>query len=146
MGQAYVLRRFAAPAQSVWDLMSWRGMGRLAGEHGLFAAVEFESDGDVVGATKRVHLRSGLPLRERLEWLDEAGLGYGYRLLDCGSLPVTDYEGAVRVTACGQNACVAVIRCRFLGVSVDDATWAEEWKTMETGVLDRVALALPQAS
>jgi len=142
MGQAFVVRRFEATAQSVWELLSWRGMARLAGEHGLFAAVDFESDKDVVGATKRVNLRFGMPLRERLEWLDEAGMGYGYRIVDCGSLPVTDYEGSVRVTACGPNASVAVIRCSFVGVNVDDAAWAEEWRAMENGVLDSVAVSI----
>jgi hypothetical protein len=135
MGQAQVLRRFDAPARALWSIVSWEGMARLAGG-GLFAAVEFDSPRAVIGSTKLVRLHAGLPIRERLEWLDEAGLGYGYRLIDVGSLPIADYEGSVRVSACGPEACIVLIRVRFVAVGMDDAAWADTWTSMESGLLD----------
>lgn len=141
MGQARVVRRFDAPASAVWDLMSWRGMARLAGGS-LFEAVSFEQADVAVGATKRLQLTTGDTIRERLEWLDEPGMGYGYRVIDGGGLPVTDYVGHVRVTAAGPDACTVIIRCEFAGVSVDDGDFQRQWQAMENGVLDAVAARL----
>ncbi|WP_157217433.1 SRPBCC family protein [Flavisphingomonas formosensis] len=142
MGKARVVRRFDAPAEQVWALLSWRGMARLAGE-GLFEAVRFESEDSVAGATKSLRLASGLVLRERLEWIDEPGFGYGYRIVDGGALPITDYVGSVRVTRAGPDACTVLIRNHFAGLDVADDIWAAEWESMETGLLDAIAALLP---
>lgn len=144
MGQAHVVRRFDAPAAAVWDLVSWRGMAQLAGG-GLFETVTFEQTETVPGATKRLGLGTGMSIRERLEWLDEPGMGYGYRIVDGGDLPVTNFAGSVRVTAAGPDACTLLIRCEFTGVSVEDAEFQRQWETMETGVLDTVAARLAVA-
>ena len=88
MGKAQVVRRFNAPAETLWSYLSWRGMEKLAGG-GFFKRVVFEGEGSEVGATKWIHLAEGPPLRERLEWLDAAGYGYGYRVVDSGPLPIT---------------------------------------------------------
>lgn len=143
MGHARVVRRFEAPATAVWDLVSWRGMARLA-RAGLFEAIEFEQEETIAGATKRLHLASGAALRERLEWLDETGHGYGYRIIDGGDLPVTDYVGTVRVTHAGPDACTLLIRCEFAGVSVGDEDFQRQWQIMETSVLDAVAARLAE--
>ncbi|MFV3074067.1 SRPBCC family protein [Niveispirillum fermenti] len=145
MGQARVVRRFDAPASAVWDLVSWRGMARLAGGS-LFETVSFEQADMAVGATKRLHLATGDTIRERLEWLDEPGMGYGYRIIDGGGLPVTDYTGHVRVTAAGPDACTVIIRCEFAGVTVEDEDFRRQWQEMESGVLDAVATRLACAS
>ena len=104
MGKAHVVRRFNVPAETLWSYLSWRGMEKLAGG-GFFKRVVFEGEGAEVGATKWIHLPEGPPIRERLEWLDAAGYAYGYRVVDSGPLPITDYVGELRITPCGPAAC-----------------------------------------
>lgn len=145
MGQANVVRRFDAPAATLWGILSWTGMAQLAGD-GLFAGVRFEGDTAEVGATKWLDLEGGVSIRERLEWLDEAGLGYGYRIIDSGQLPVADYVGAVRIVANGPAACTVLIQCRFVGVDVSDADWERDWSSNETAMLNRVAARLADGS
>lgn len=138
MGQARVVRRISAPAAAVWDLISWRGMAQLVGD-GLFESVEFEDDGAAPGSTKWVRGPWPLPIRERLEWVDEAQTSYGYRIVDNGPLPVTDYAGTVRVVPNGPDACSVLIQCSFVGVDVTDAEWKSSWEQMEGGLLDTIA-------
>lgn len=144
MGSARVMRRFAAPASAVWDFVSWRGMVKLAGGS-LFERVEFQGDTHV-GATKTLYIGDALPIRERLESLDESGMSYSYRIIDNGPLPVTNYLGQLRLTPCGPKACVIVIENDFVGVDIDEAEWARTWQGMENRLLDeieaRVAAAL----
>ncbi len=138
MGQAQVVRRISAPAAAVWDLISWRGMARLVGD-GLFEGVVFDDDSVAPGATKWVRGPWPLPIREQLEWIDEARTSYGYRVVDNGPLPVTDYVGTVRVVPNGPDACSVTIRCDYVGVDVTDAEWQATWEAMEGGLLDTVA-------
>lgn len=136
MGKAQVVRRFNAPAETLWSYLSWRGMEKLAGG-GFFKRVVFEGEGAEVGATKWIHLAEGPPLRERLEWLDAPGYAYGYRVVDSGPLPITDYAGEVRITPCGPGACDVVIRNTFVGVTTGDA-WGAEWEVIENSLLDEI--------
>jgi ketosteroid isomerase-like protein len=140
MGKAQVVRRFNVPAETLWSYLSWRGMEKLAGG-GFFKRVVFEGEGAEVGATKWIHLPEGPPIRERLEWLDAAGYAYGYRVVDSGPLPITDYVGELRITPCGPAACDVVIRNSFVGVTTDDG-WGREWETIENSLLDEIEAQL----
>ena len=40
------------------------------------------------------------------------------------------------------DASVAVIRCAFVGVTIADDLFADQWKVMESGMLESVAAAL----
>jgi hypothetical protein len=138
MGSAQAIRRINAPANVVWSFISWRGMAQLVGD-GLFAGVDFETDEVAVGAIKRIIFHSGAPMRERLEWLDEGGLAYCYRVLDSGSYPVASYEAVVRVTAMGDGECAVVIRSDFIAIGISDAEFAANWIEMEDGLLTEIA-------
>ena len=138
MGSAQAIRRINAPADLVWGFISWRGMAQLAGD-GLFAGVDFETDEVAVGAIKRINFHSGAPMRERLEWLDEGGLAYRYRVLDSGSYPVASYEALVRVTAMGDRECAVVIRSDFVAIGISDTAFAASWIEMENGLLTEIA-------
>lgn len=138
MGQARVFRKFAASSDAVWQFMSWRGMKAMAGK-GLFAAVEFESDRDEPGATKRITMISGATVRERLEWVDEAARAYSYRILDTGGIPVANYEAIVRVTGLGPAASAVVISCSFVAIEASDDEYAVIWTDMEDQLLAQIA-------
>lgn len=136
MPVATVAERIEAPADAVWDHISWHGVERLTG--GLFKRIEFFGDTPEVGITKRLHLAEGLPVLERLEAVDEADRTYRYRVIDCGSMPIMDYSGYVRVTPCGPDACFLKIECEFTPVLVTEEEWAETWRAMEMSLIEQV--------
>jgi hypothetical protein len=138
---ARVVRRFDAPATAVWEYVSWNGMVKLAGS-GLFEKVEFEGGGTRIGSIKTLHIGQSLPIRERLEALDESGMSYVYRIVDNGPLPITNYRGEVRVTPCGPKACVLVIAHEFIAVGIDESEWIRSWQVMENGLLDQIQARL----
>lgn len=139
MPAVHVAERIDAPADVVWDHISWHGVARLSG---VFKSIEFFGDEPRVGVTKRLHLAEGLPVVERLEEIDEAERTYRYRVIDGGSLPVTDYRGYVRVTPCGPDACHLLIECRYVPVTVTSEEWAETWTALESGIIDAVRAAI----
>lgn len=140
-----VTQRIEAPAEAVWNLISWHGVGQLAGG-ALFKKIVFFGDSLEVGITKQLHLAEGLPVLERLESFDAADRTYRYRVIDSGSLPVTDYAGYVRVTPCGPEACHVKIECSYTGVEVSDAEWHRLWTKMELGLIDEVRSVLAGAA
>jgi len=140
MGKAQVVRRFAVPAERLWELVSWRGMEKLS-DGALFGTIVFEDDSDRPGATKWIGVGAGR-IRERLEWVDPVDFAYGYRIIDTGPLPITDYVGDLRITPAGPDSCVIVIRNSFVAVETDDESWAAEWQRMETGLLEEIAQRL----
>lgn len=144
MGSAYVARRIDAPSDTVWDLMSWRGMAKLAG-HGHFLAVEFEGEGDGPGSVKHITILTGHEVRERLEWVDEVAKAYSYRILDTGALGVASYEAVVRITAMGPRACGVVIDCRFVAIGMSEREYIDLWVTMENELLAQIASTAEQA-
>lgn len=131
-----VAERIEAPADAVWDHINWHGVERLTG--GLFKAVAFFGDLPEPGVTKRLYFESGLPVLERLEWVDAEDRAYGYRVIDAGSLPVTDYTGYVRVTPCGSGACYLKIESEFTPVLVSEEEWKATWRAMELSLIDQV--------
>lgn len=136
MPVATVAEHIAAPADRVWDHINWHGVQRLTG--GLFQRIEFFGDTPEPGVTKRLHFAEGLPVLERLEWVDEGDRSYRYRVIDCGSLPVTDYAGYVRVTPCGPDACFLKIESEFTPVLVTAEEWSATWCAMEASLIDQI--------
>tara|TARA_R100001244_G_scaffold6593_1_gene7750 strand:- start:5038 stop:5481 length:444 start_codon:yes stop_codon:yes gene_type:complete len=137
MGKAKVTRRIESPAKLVWESLSWFGMEVLAGGS-LFSRVDFHESQLRPGITKTLHVNDGLPLCERLEWINESDMTYGYRVVDTGSLPVTDYQGRVRVTPAGPDACNVIISSTFSGVGISDTEWSEMWIEIEQSLLTAV--------
>lgn len=136
MAVATVAEYINAPAQQVWEHISWHGVANLEG--GLFQRIEFFGDEPVVGITKMLHLAEGLPVLERLEAVDEADRTYRYRVIDEGDLPVTDYCGYVRVTPCGPDACHVKIESSFTPVSVTEQQWVATWTGMEQSLIAQI--------
>lgn len=135
-----IAEHIAAPADAVWDHISWHGVQRLTG--GLFQRIEFFGDTPEAGITKRLHLAEGLPVLERLEWVDEGERSYRYRVIDGGSLPVTDYCGYVRVTPCGPKACFLKIESEFTPVLVTAEEWFATWRAMELSLIGQIRALL----
>jgi hypothetical protein len=135
--------RIEAPAASVWDFVCWHGVAKLAQySGGFFRKIEFQGDEPKVGITKTIYPHDGLPIHERLEELDIADRSYRYRLIDVGSLPITDYRGYVRVTPAGPDACHLKIECEFTAVEVSDEEWMAIWRAMETQLVNEIRAAL----
>lgn len=145
MGTATVTAKIAAPARAVWECISWEGSARLVGRS-LFKKVEFERPGSQPGAIKWWFLEGTEPVRERLEWIDEADMAYRYRVIDGGALPVTDYVGYVRVTPCGARACHLKIEAQYTAVEVGDDEWRDLWVRMESGLIDDIRELLQASS
>jgi hypothetical protein len=131
MGVGVLAVRVNAPADLVWDHLSWEGMQKLCGGP-LYEAVEFDTPRNRVGSTKTYRMKDGAPLRVKLLEVDEVERNYRYRLIDNGSLPVTDYVGYVRVTPCGPEACHVNFRVEFHAVGMTDAEFHALWMHMET--------------
>lgn len=136
MAFATLAEHIAAPADIVWDHINWHGVERLSG--GLFERIEFFGTAVEPGVTKRLHFAEGLPVLERLESVNEADRTYRYRVIDCGSLPVTDYSGYVRVTPCGPEACYVKIESEFTPVHVTVEEWIATWCSMESSLIDQI--------
>ena len=140
MASATLARKFAAPADAVWQYVRWHGVAKLDQYSGdFFEKIEFDGDVEQVGITKTIFPFGGLPIHERLEELNAEERSYRYRLLDVGDLPVTDYRGYVRVTPCGPDACHLLIACDYTPVGVTAEAWEATWTTMESSLMDEIA-------
>lgn len=106
--------------------VAWQVLGDFSLRHlsaGICESVTV--DGTGVGMVRTMTLVpawGGGSVRERLEELDAVERYMRYRLVDCGPVPFADYEGSVRVTPAGPDACVAVMTSRFVPVELDDDT------------------------
>ncbi|MEO7468156.1 MAG: SRPBCC family protein [Pseudomonadota bacterium] len=139
MAIATLAERFDVPADDVWQYVCWHGVAKLAQYSGaFFKGIEFQGDTPEVGITKTIYPLEGLPIHERLESLDAENRSYRYRLIDVGSLPITDYRGYVRVTPAGPDACHLKIECEYTAVEVSDERWAEIWLEMETSLVNEI--------
>ena len=135
MASFEVATRFDAPAETVWDFVSWDGMPRLI-EGGFFTRAEFPFGAQIEpGALRRVHLREGPAFVERLEEYRPLDFFYRYRLVDTGALPLTDYTGVVAVTPAGNGCCLKFGHVATL-VDISEADWRAAWLKIEHQVFD----------
>ena len=133
MGSTELVARIAAPAAAVWEWVRWERMDRYV-EAGLFRRVDYDERRAVVGATRSLWIDDGPPVRERIEAIDEADFHYVYRVIDSGSMPVTDYVGQVRITPAGPNACAIKVACTFSPLGIEAAEWVRQYTEMETAL------------
>lgn len=130
-----IATRFDAPAQKVWDFVSWTGMPRLT-EGGFFTKAEFPAGPEIrPGALRRVHVPDGAPFTERLEEYRPQDFYYRYSLVDTGPFPLTDYTGIVAVTPAGGGCCLKFGHTATL-IDIDEASWRTAWGAIEAQVFD----------
>lgn len=140
MPTATIVRRFSAPADAVWQYVRWHGVAKLEQYSGaMFARIDFDGDIEQPGIIKTVYPHEGHPIVERLDEVNAADRTYRYRLLDVGSMPITDYTGYVRVTPAGPDACHLKIECNFTPVDVTEQEWREIWFGIETELMNEIA-------
>ena len=126
--------RFEVPAETLWEYISWIGVEKLAeGDDDSVAGVEFEGRSNNPGSIRIVHQANGPSVHERLEEYNEEDRFYRYRVIDSGTLPVTDYVGTVRVTPCGPDACMLKITCASLPIMVTEDEWRRHWEGLQDG-------------
>lgn len=127
--QARVEAVIAAPATTVWDIFRWDNLDGAAAA-GLFAGVDYEERRAVPGAIRTVRLIGGGSVRERLEAVDENGLGYRYRVLNLENFPLADYLGSVSVEPLGETGSKIVFACEFVASGIT----ADEWRALYAGM------------
>lgn len=113
--------RIPTPADAAWRVLGDFSLADV--KNGICDSVTV--DGSGVGAVRTMTLAAswgGGSVRERLEELDVTERYMRYRLVDSGPVPFADYEGSIRVTPAGPDACVAVMSSRFVPVEIDFAT------------------------
>lgn len=113
--------RIPVPAHVAWRVLGDFALTDL--KAGICDAVTVAGVG--VGAIRTMTLAAawgGGAVLERLEELDATDRYMRYRLVDSGPVPFADYEGSIRVTPAGPDACVAVMTSRFVPVEIDDAS------------------------
>lgn len=134
MIEVQVSETIDAPAEKVWELLSWRGVERLRGAV-FFETITFEDELNEAGSIRVLHMPDGSVIREVAEELSEAGRFYTYRPLSLGSLPVTDYRGRVAVTEDGPGRCRVTISSRCTPIGITEEEWRCLYTTMETAVI-----------
>jgi len=130
-----IAARFDAPPEQVWQFVSWEGVERLVGG-GFFASFDYHERRPVPGAIRRCFLdETGSFIDEQLlEWAPDE-FRYVYRLADSGPLPLTDYEGVVRITPAGGGCCLKFGHSATL-VDTTPAEWEQMWLSIENQVFD----------
>ncbi len=91
----------AADADAVWALIG--DLRNMAIMEGMVERLEVDGDGE--GATRRLILPGGGVVTEAIERYDNAARSYGYRIVDPGPLPFSDYTGAAYVMPISNGAC-----------------------------------------
>lgn len=116
-----IARRVEAPADTVWALVGAFGSDTLT--RGYVEKVEVEGEG--LGAVRTYHTverLGGAAVRQRLDILDPVDRVIGYRMVDNGSVPWTDYAGVIRVTPCGPGACAVSMHLHYIPFGADEQT------------------------
>jgi carbon monoxide dehydrogenase subunit G len=94
--------KFAASAQSVWELLRDFGGIRRWNSNGI-ESVSVEGEG--VGAVRTIGIPGGVELQERLEAYDEAGRSFSYSFFGKPVIPLEDYYATMTVFEEGEDQC-----------------------------------------
>ncbi len=96
MAKSYASAVLPAPADRAWE--SVRDFDGLAGTHpGISAStIEDGRPASEVGCVRRLTLRDGSVVRERLVALDDTDRSYTYEMLE-GPFPIRSYVATIRV-------------------------------------------------
>ena len=142
MARFEVAARFDAPVEAVWSFVSWKGMPQLI-EGGIFTSAEFLDGAEIrPGALRRVTTPGGTAFVEELLEESEGRIFFQrYRLVDTGSLPLTDCEGVVVVTPAGNGCCLKLGHSATL-VDVSEDEWRSVWLSTEHQVFEFIRRAL----
>lgn len=127
--------KIEAPAARVWQLCADFANIRLV--RGFVERVEASGTG--VGATRTYHLKSeigGSYVVERLDRLDDRDRIMEYSIVDNGALPWTGYHGFIQVTPAGPDACMIVIRSKFIPVGIEPADLIKISRSNISGYFD----------
>lgn len=125
------VERIDADARAVWRFIDWPNM-ELMCSGGFFTQVEFQESRPLVGATRRLILSGGSSIVERLEAYDDQAYHLAYRILDSGDMPVADYQGEVRISACGESACFLKFSSNCSPVGLTEAEWSDTYRNMQS--------------
>lgn len=106
----------AAPADRLWKLVA--EFGDVSWMNGVSRC---ELDGDGVGMVRSLFVGDGPPVREQLEFRDEAERRIGYTITEGNPLPVKDYHATVQVFADGPECSRLEWGCRFEASGVSEA-------------------------
>lgn len=97
MASSYASTVFNAPVDAVWQLL--RDYDGMAGWHPAVAtsAIEGDTPKDQAGSVRRLTLKDGAPIVEKLLAFDDDARSLTYAILE-GPFPCTDYVSTLRVT------------------------------------------------
>lgn len=93
--------KLSVPAKQVWDLIG--NFNALPDWHPAVERSEIEEEEGGTGVIRRLYLRGGGVVVERLEQLDDAEHLYRYEILD-SPLPVANYHATLRVRDAGEGS------------------------------------------
>lgn len=103
--------------------VAWRILGDFSAPRvgeGICRAITVDGEGP--GCVRTMFLVDswgGGRVLERLEEIDERDRYMRYRMIDSGPVPFTNYEGSLRVTPAGPEACVVMFTARFVPVGIE---------------------------
>lgn len=110
--------RLAAPADEVWAFIG--PFDSLDRWHPAVAACELERDSDRGEVRRRITLKDGGVILNRLEARDDTERFYRYTIVDA-PYPVGDYTSTLRVRPEGEGACVVEWTAEFAPANTPEA-------------------------
>lgn len=150
MANAETAKRIEAPAERVWALLSGAEMIEeiVPGIYGEKA--EFDRPGRGAkeagaGAILTTTLKDGKGIiRERIEEVNDEERCLKYRVLDVGPFPYANYQGEIRVTFSGTDACIVSFQCSYVPVGVPEDESRLVWLENNNNVLEGINKYLTQ--
>ena len=97
-----ITEKFAASAQSVWELLRDFG-GILRWNSKGIESVSVEGEG--IGAVRTIGIPGGVELQERLEAYDEEGRSFSYSFFGKPVIPLENYYATMTVFEDGDAQC-----------------------------------------
>lgn len=133
--------RMDAPANRVWDLVSWLGAADLAGD-AYFRRIDYAPERVEIGGTRTLVTDGRPDIVERLLAYDEEARSYDYGVVDAGDLPLADYQGTVTVLPAGPDACLLSFACDCIPVGMTTTEFDTFYRDGEDGLADAVRARL----
>jgi hypothetical protein len=136
MAYAEIARHIEAPADRVWEILSGKEIIKLITS--IYGdKVDYQGSGQ--GAVLRTTLKGGKgAIRERIEYISDEERCLKYRVLDVGPFPFANYQGEIRVTESGPDACNVSFQTNYVPVGIPEqesnVIWLENNKNMLEGL------------
>lgn len=144
MANAETAKRIEAPAERVWALISGAEMieeivTSIYGEKAEFDRPGRGAKEAGAGAILTTTLKDGKGvIKERIEEVDDSERCLRYRVLDVGPFPYANYQGEIRVTESGPDACNLSFQCCFVPVGVAEDESKAVWLENNNNVLEGI--------